>query len=105
MNADSVSKRSSTHGLMLRRISLLADTTPTCSPNKFFGRREPWHELAKQFSTLGEGGYFMEVPRAFPVGLHLSGTISHERCETTGRFIHHAPDDIQGKVGLNRGVE
>ena len=30
--------------LMLRRISPPADNPPTCSPNKFSGRREPWEK-------------------------------------------------------------
>ena len=60
MNADSVGKKYLTPGLMLRRdFATIGYLT------------EALVRIGQSSSALmGEGGYFMEVPRALPVGLH-----------------------------------
>jgi hypothetical protein len=60
MNADSVGKKSLSLGLMLRRDSAtggyLAEALVRIGQSNL--------------ALMGGGGYFIEVPRALPVGLH-----------------------------------
>jgi hypothetical protein len=70
-----------------------ADDPPTCSPNKFFGRREPWGYVPEGFTVggqIGVGGYGFWGPRL--------------RAEATARNVSAKAGTSTCRHGLARGA-